>query len=257
MVRIGLLLALLFPFLAAPVTPAQRAAKPATIDPVVMSLFRQLNQERVAHRLMPLLFDKNLESAAEAHLAWILRNPDELSHQYPGEPDLTARAASAGAHLSVVAENIALGPDAFAIHRNWMNSPHHRDNILDPRLDAVGIAVAHTAEGYMAVADYGLRVELYTPEQVEAMVALLLKDRSVSVSEEHEFARAACRTDDGAPSGAHPKFIMRWQSPDLTILPDALVERLARLPNAVAEVGACPARNVGNFTAYRVAVLLR
>jgi hypothetical protein len=256
MARIALTLVLLLAVVAVPVALAQPAARPATIDPVAISLFRQLNQERVAHKLTPLLYDSNLEKAAEAHLAWMLRNPNEMSHQYPGEPDLTERTARAGTHLSVMAENIALGPDAYTIHKGWMNSPHHRENILDAQLNTVGFAVSHTAYGYMVVADYGLRVEEYTPEQVEAKIGLLLKERHVAVSEEHTSARAACQMEDGVPKGAHPRFIMRWQSPDLTVLPNALVERLPRFLNAVAEVGSCPARNGSNFTAFRIAVLL-
>lgn len=112
----------------------QQTSSASAVDPVAYSLFQQTNHERVARNLPPLHWDQVLEKAAQAHLKWLVRNR-ELSHQFPGEPDLAARTAKAGAYLSVVAENLALGPDAAEIHSGWMHSPHHRDNILDSRLD--------------------------------------------------------------------------------------------------------------------------
>jgi hypothetical protein len=50
---------------------------------------------------------------------------------------------------------------------------------------------------------------------------------------------------------------MRWQDADLTRLPQALADRLASGQYRQAAVGSCPAQGVeGQFTAYRVAVLL-
>ena len=54
-----------------------------------------------------------------------------------------------------------------------------------------------------------------------------------------------------------PGFVMRWQSADLTVLPKALVDRLATGRYRRAAVGSCPAQGLeGSFTAYRLAVLL-
>ncbi len=55
-----------------------------------------------------------------------------LSHQLPGEPGMADRASQAGARFSSLAENVAEGPSAESIHRQWMNSPPHRANLLDP-----------------------------------------------------------------------------------------------------------------------------
>jgi hypothetical protein len=253
MLRIGLLPALLLSAILVPTVLAQSA--PAVVDPLANSLFRQMNHERVTRSLLPMRWDAALGRAAEIHLKWQIQSA-ELSHQFAGEPDLAARAASAGAHLSVVAENLALGSDAATIHSGWMHSPHHRDNILDSKLNAVGFAVAHTERGYLVVADYGRRVEELSSGEVEPKIALLLKQRGVTVSAEHARARAACAVADGAPAGKPPRFLMRWQSPDLTVLPRALLQRLSGFPNSVASVGACPAQDAGDFSSYRIAVLL-
>jgi hypothetical protein len=50
---------------------------------------------------------------------------------------------------------------------------------------------------------------------------------------------------------------MRWQDADLTLLPQALLDRLATGKYRQAAVGSCPAQGLeGTFTAYRLAVLL-
>jgi hypothetical protein len=54
-----------------------------------------------------------------------------------------------------------------------------------------------------------------------------------------------------------PGFVMRWQDSDLKQLPKPLTEKLASGQYRRAEIGSCPPQDVeGDFTAYRVAVLL-
>ncbi|MGH7836399.1 MAG: CAP domain-containing protein, partial [Candidatus Binataceae bacterium] len=61
--------------------------------------------------MQPLKWDDALAAAALHHAERMARE-SELSHQYPGEPPLSERAAHAGARFSEVAENIAVGPAA-------------------------------------------------------------------------------------------------------------------------------------------------
>ena len=77
-----------------------------------------------------------------------------IAHQYGGEADLSGRAAQAGAHFSVIEENVAVGPSADAIHEEWMHSPGHRANLLRPDVDRVGVAVVAARGVLYAVADY-------------------------------------------------------------------------------------------------------
>ena len=113
------------------------------------------NQSRAEHNLPPLTWDPALARAAHAHLAVMARQSGQVEHQYPGEPDLVARAAQAGVHFSSIAENVAgSAPTAAVIHELWMNSPHHRDNILASGLTTIGIAVAATPSGLYAVEDF-------------------------------------------------------------------------------------------------------
>jgi len=44
------------------------------------------------------------------------------------------------------------------VENMWMNSSGHRDNILDPNVNRVGVGVAHDGAGNTyVVADFGLR----------------------------------------------------------------------------------------------------
>ena len=106
-------------------------------------LFEAANRERVAQGLAPLRWDDALANAARNHAVLMAQNA--LSHQFPGEPALQDRARVAGALFTEVAENVAEGGAADAIHSGWMHSPHHRANLLDPELTAIGIAVVGQA----------------------------------------------------------------------------------------------------------------
>lgn len=55
---------------------------------------------------------------------------------------LAQRAADFNYAYAVIGENLAAGqPDPVSVVDAWMNSPSHRDNILDPRFTELGVAV--------------------------------------------------------------------------------------------------------------------
>jgi len=222
-------------------------------------IFALANEARVQAGVGRLDWDPALADAALQHcLRMAAEGP--ISHQYNGEPDLSTRTAQTGAHYSVIGENVAMGPSADTIHEEWMHSPGHRANLLSPDVDRVGIAVVAGHGSLYAVADYSRAVEQLNATQVEARVAALVRARGVAILRDPSLARAACATDEGVPrseSGPMARFVMRWQDADLTVLPQALTERLASGNYRQAAVGSCPAQVTGgSFTAYRLAVLL-
>jgi uncharacterized protein YkwD len=217
------------------------------------------NEARAQAGVGPLVWDQALAAAALQHcLRMAAEGP--ISHQYSGEPDLSERTAEAGAHFSVIEENVAIGPTGSAIHEEWMHSPGHRANLLSPDVDRVGIAVVAARGVLYAVADYSRAVEQLTATQVEARVAALIRVSGVAILRDPSLARAACAMDEGMPraaGGPMPRFVMRWQDADLSQLPQALTDRIASGNYRQAAVGSCPAQISGeSFTAYRVAVLL-
>lgn len=221
-------------------------------------IFALANQARAQAGAGRLEWDPALAQAALAHCR---RMVDEgpIAHRYGGEPDVSGRAAQAGAHFSLIEENVAIGPSAPAIHDEWMHSPGHRKNLLSPEVDHVGIAVVAARGVLYAVADYSRAVEHLSAAQVEARVAELIRPSGVPVLRDPSVARAACRTENGVPGtgGEQPRFVMRWQSGDLDRLPQQLVDRLQSGNYRQAAVGSCPATGAeGSFSAYRVAVLL-
>lgn len=221
-------------------------------------IFALANQARAQAGVGRLEWDPALAAAALAHCRRMVEE-GPIAHRYGGEPDVSGRAAQAGAHFSVIEENVAIGPSPEGIHQEWMNSPGHRQNLLSPEVDHVGIAVIAARGVLYAVADYSHAVERLSPEQVEARVAELIRPSGVAILRDPTAARAACRTDEGVPhtAGPTPRFIMRWQSGDLNELPQQLVQRLQSGKFRQVAVGGCPAQDVeGSFSAYRVAVLL-
>jgi uncharacterized protein YkwD len=230
---------------------------------VVPDAGRQLmslaNQARAQTGAGKLEWDDALAAAARAHcLRMAAEGP--IAHRYGGEADLSTRAGQAGAHFDLIEENVAVGPSPAEIHDEWMHSPGHRSNLLNPEVDRVGIAVVATRGVLYATADYARAVKSLSPPQVEARVAGLIRISGVAIAGNNAQARAACASDEGVPAGQNarvPGFVMRWQDSALDELPAPLREKLASGQYREAEIGSCPAQGVeGDFTAYRVAVLL-
>jgi hypothetical protein len=228
------------------------------LRPQAEQIFALANQARAQAGAGPLQWDPALAIAALDHCRRMAYE-GPIAHRYGGEPDVSERAANAGAHFSVIEENVAIGPTAAAIHDEWMNSPGHRTNLLSPDVDRVGIAVVSSRGVLYAVADYSRGVAVLAPAQVESRVASLLRVSGLAILPDPTLARAACAMDSGLPrsAGPQPRFIMRWQDPSLDHLPQALVDRLSSGNYRQASVGSCPAQSdQAAFTAYRVAVLL-
>ncbi|QNI33849.1 CAP domain-containing protein [Alloacidobacterium dinghuense] len=220
-------------------------------------LLNLTNQARTDQGLQPLHWDPSLAAAAQAH-AQKMFDQRSLSHQLPGEPDLRARAAQAGAHFREVAENVAMGNGAEGVQKEWMNSPPHRANILDPKLTDIGIGVVEHAGYWYAVVDFDSAVQNMDSNQIEQKVAALVRDRGVDPSRPPDAARKDCAVEEGDVSGTHALFVMRWESSSLDRLPAPLEQRLATGRYKIASVGACGGQQAANqgFTTYRLAVLL-
>jgi hypothetical protein len=233
------------------------AAQPPQRTPAaVAQLFALANQTRASYGLGSLKWDPTLAADALQH-CFRMAQGRSISHQYRGEPDVTARASQAGAHFSLIEENIALGPYASGIHTGWMNSPGHRANLLNPAIDRVGIAVLALNGTLYAVADYAHAVPVLTQVQVEAAFAGLLNARGLSILRDPSSARALCASSGSFRPTDGANFLMRWLGSDVTQLPAELARRVASGEYRQAAVGSCPSQSVNSgFTAYRVAVLL-
>jgi Cysteine-rich secretory protein family len=233
-----------------PARPVQAQQSPE------QQVMQATNADRAEHGLAPLNWDPALAQAAAQH-AQIMAGQPALSHQYPGEPDLVARGGAAGAHFRSIAENVALGPSPEALEQEWMNSPPHRANILDPRMNSIGVGMVKRGANYYAVEDFADGVAQLGPEQVEQKVGQLLQQRGLQPAGLTEDARQTCAMDHGSAGGSRPGFILRWQGTNLDRLPEVLEQKISAGQYHRAAVGACDSGNAGQgFTTYKIAVLL-
>ena len=232
------------------------AQSPPDLPQDVSELLTLTNQDRAAQGLGPLRWSPELAQAAQLHDERMVQRND-LQHQFPDEPDVPTRAGQAGAHFRAVAENIALGPNAADIEKQWMHSTMHRTNILDPEMNIIGIALVHHRGEVWAVEDFAHAVEALGPPEIEGRVIGLLAQQGMRDVTATADARQTCEMEHGSAGGSRPRFVMRWEGSDLNRLPDVLVSKLQTGQFRSAAVGVCGGAQPGQgFTTYRVAVLL-
>jgi hypothetical protein len=186
----------------------------------------------------------------------MLSEPGELEHQYPGEEDMVARAAREGAHFEVIAENLARrGQNPAELQQKWMSTPVHRANLLNPKMNVVGIGVIESGGLLYAVEDFAHSVPVPKREEIESQVTEALQKAGLQSVKVTEAARSNCDSQSNmAPSAM---LVVHWEGSNPGQLPDVLVQRISQGTYHSAAVGACPSAQPGQgFTTYRVAVLL-
>jgi len=239
--------------LAAPAWPQGRLSESAAAE---QELFRLTNRDRVAAGLPELEWNEWLAQAARQHAEEMARR-GQLSHQFPGEPGLRERIAATELRSSAEAENVAFGPSAPEIHDDWMHSPGHRANILDPKYNAMGIAVVRSGERLYAVSDFARALPTLSASDVEDAVATAINQvrarkrmPPLTRREDAEFRRYACemaRLDRVNASGllGRPGISasLAFTDPD----PANLVAHFRNVANVTTSrafgVGACSARS--------------
>lgn len=219
-------------------------------------IFNLTNQDRKAQGLQPLEWNAALAAAAQAH-AVRMAQEQQLSHQYPGEPELMQRAVAAGAHFEAIAENVAMAPDADGVENAWMHSTPHRTNILDPKMNALGVGVVERGGNLWAVEDFAEASQVLTRQQVEQKVSALVQALHIDPSGPASEAEQACAMEKGLPPASKARSVVRFETPDLSHLPNGLAASIGNGQFKEAAVGACaPRANNPAFTTYRVAILL-
>jgi hypothetical protein len=228
---------------------AQRDSGPEQV------LFQSANRARAAQGIPALKWNDALASAARQHALRMARQ-NKLSHQLPGEPDLTARVAQVGARFTSIAENVAEGPNATSIHEQWMKSPPHQKNLLDPQLDSIGIAVAERSGTLFAVEDFSLAGGAMSFQEQEGVVAAQLQSRGLRLLNNTAEARRTCALENGYAGKQTPSFVLHYATTGLQLLPDILEQRIRGGHYHSAAVGACPSSSKAGLSMYRVAVML-
>jgi uncharacterized protein YkwD len=123
------------------------AAEARTIDRVEATEVRMINQFRRSHGLRPLRIDGTLTRAA----GWVARDlgrTGRFSHtdSQGRDPFDRLRAFGYPSNNTWRGENLAAGnAGARPTYRQWLNSPPHKANWLNPRFLAIGIARVRVA----------------------------------------------------------------------------------------------------------------
>lgn len=215
-------------------------------------LFTALNSSRAEAGLPALRWSDRLTAAAAAH-ADAMHRADMVAHQLDREGDLPERAAASGTRFSAIAENIGVGGSAPELHGMWLQSASHRENMLDPAVDAVGISVLESNGDVWAVEDFARTVDDLSLREQERQVSRLLRSAGLAAAPS-DAARTMCEQPTGYV-GVRPLFIMRFNATALTTLPPALLDRIGQGRASQATVGACSYPQDG-FSSYSIAVAL-
>jgi uncharacterized protein YkwD len=125
----------------AAITASGAASRPGHVNRVLTTreaaLVAEINVVRSAHQLPRLRVDRRLVRAARSH------SRDMLRHQYFAHGDFGTRIAQFGVRGHMFAENLVWGSGVMSASSDvaeWLASPPHRANLLDPNLRRVGVA---------------------------------------------------------------------------------------------------------------------
>jgi uncharacterized protein YkwD len=122
------------------VTASDVSSNPAS--PVQQQVLWLINQNRRAHGCGRVTLDRRLIRAANGHADDMARHR-YFAHESPDGESAGDRVTGSGYDWRRYGENIAMGMDSpYAVVSGWMHSPEHRHNILDCRLDQMGIGIA-------------------------------------------------------------------------------------------------------------------
>ena len=139
---------------ANPLAPARpHASGAATLGPGELAVVRLINAYRARKGLPPLLVGPALSRAAQAH------SVDMLRRGYFDHGDFVTRLERFGVRAPYVGENLAEGSGPLTpamIVRMWIQSPPHRENLLDRSFRRIGVGLAGSSTR-LATADFSGR----------------------------------------------------------------------------------------------------
>jgi|GEM_PF-1140479 len=133
---------------AATATPAPPPAAGGWYDDAYIGQVRDLvNAQRAQHGLVPVTMEPRLTNAAASY-ARTLSDYNWFSHVGPDGSTLVSRVEAAGFPFNVqIGEVLAWGTQSWlapGLVQAWMNSPAHREEILDPAYTRAGVSCYFT-----------------------------------------------------------------------------------------------------------------
>ncbi len=249
--------------LTAPALPSKQVEKPTpSPEQIEKELLYLVNKERLSRGLPPLPEDLKLAQVAGNHsLKMALEK--KLSHGFPGYESLETRLRRGGLYFISFGENVAFSETYMSaiIHQELMDSPEHRENIVDPEYTHCGIRVVKADDDYYITQDFG---RLFTPLATGEVEAELKKSLSlwfrdefgyqlVFLAEMTDTARAIAegklRGGDirGYIASAPAKWGQFWLhsllSPELQRIKDEIKRKIRQIQIMGVSIGAAFGRN--------------
>jgi uncharacterized protein YkwD len=132
---------------AAPGEPSE----PVTSGDLHEALLAMVNRARQSEGSSTLVREATLDAIAQRHADLMLK-AKRVAHDV-GDGLPTARVEATGLAVLAAGENVAHALDLTRAHRALWASPAHRENLLQPRFDRVGIGVAHDPDGSIWVCE--------------------------------------------------------------------------------------------------------
>ncbi|PRX20894.1 CAP domain-containing protein [Actinoplanes italicus] len=130
------------PIVASRTAITASSVSPGLQAPVQQQVLALVNRNRRTAGCDPITLDRRLIEAANRHAADMARR-DYFDHESPRGDRAGERVTDAGYVWRRYGENIAKGQDSpYEVMNDWMNSPGHRENILDCQLDQMGVGLA-------------------------------------------------------------------------------------------------------------------
>jgi uncharacterized protein YkwD len=127
--------------------PAPAPAASAAVMNVAEQCTSMVNAERAARGVAPVSVHPSVQFAAESHAKYEAL-ASVMTHVSPNGARGGDRIAGAGYAWRTWGENVAAGQaDCTTVMAAWMNSPGHRDNILNPAFSHIGMAAAANSAG--------------------------------------------------------------------------------------------------------------
>jgi uncharacterized protein YkwD len=137
-------------------TKSQTVAKSVSSGPVStrkdeddafeQKVLELINAERQKAGLAPVAYNATLDNSAEKH-AVHMASVRKMAHDGIGDGDPGARARAEG-WRQAWGENVATGQTSpEQVVREWMASPTHRRNILDPNFRNMGVGLTTGSDG--------------------------------------------------------------------------------------------------------------
>jgi uncharacterized protein YkwD len=144
----------------------------ADVHSIEKGLFEMANQERIERGLDPLRLSPELTLMARNH-SRDMASRMEMTHFSALGKTYLERVVNGGIYFRNAGENVASSETFRAdfIHQGFMDSPEHRENILDPAFEEIGIGVVRSqAKKYYITQDFLRPSKVLRNEEAEKRI---------------------------------------------------------------------------------------